>query len=91
MRNAPEVRRLLLPVLDRNKAYPGTRHRFADRLSVDCVLLAALDIGLNIRKVVRSLPDRRPGSPARPIAQAGARLEPDPGQCAQPDRATGPG
>src|ERR1700730_17125178 len=39
----------LLRALDRNKAHPGTRHRFADRLGVDCVVLAALDIGLVIR------------------------------------------
>ena len=42
-------RGLLLRALDRNKAHPGTRHRFADRFGVDCVVLAALDIGLDGR------------------------------------------
>ena len=46
-------RGLLLRTLNWNKAHPGTRHRFADRLGVDCVILAALDIGLKTAAALR--------------------------------------
>jgi putative transposase len=40
---------LLLRAFDQYEAHSGTRHRFADRLCVDRVVLAALDIGLGVR------------------------------------------
>jgi hypothetical protein len=45
-------RGLLLRTLDRNKAHPGTRHRFADRLGVDCIVL----VGLTLESISSTIP-----------------------------------
>jgi len=43
-----DQRRLLLGALDRHKPHRRPAHRFADRLGVDRIVLAALDIGLDV-------------------------------------------
>src|ERR1035441_51477 len=68
---------MLLLALDRNEAHSGTRHRFADRIRVYRVVLAAFHIGLGViwwhqKHLVPQLLEF-----ARPIMRRATRLHAD--------------
>ena len=72
-------RRLLLGVLDRHKPHGRPAHRLADRLGVDLVILAALDVRLDVlRREQHHLVPQAAQHP-RPVVRGATRLEPDSG------------
>jgi hypothetical protein len=68
-------RRLLLDRFDRHKPHGRPAHRFANRLGIDRVVLAALDVGFDVlRRHQQHLVPQAAQQP-RPVVRGAARLD----------------
>jgi hypothetical protein len=70
--------RLLIRALDRHEPHAGPRHRLTDRRRVDGVVLAPLDIGLDVGRGHQHHLVPHCGELARPIVRRTASLHADP-------------
>jgi hypothetical protein len=68
---------LLLGRLDRHKPHGRAAHRFADRFGVDRIVLAALDVWLDVLRRQQNHLMPQAAQPPRPVVRGAARLEPD--------------
>ena len=70
-------RRLLLSGFDRHKPHCRPAHRFANRFGIDRIVLAALDVGLDVLRRHQQHLVPQAAQPPRPVMRSAARLDAD--------------